>query len=126
MATGYRKPEPNLRRADPFQFQSRLQHAMALNHAFARALQQYRPRVSSRFKYAASGAGANVEKNVEKKPIQLAWKVRMCGSAKLQIFSSVALCSLSTAHENGRPWRSHLTEDGPGSKTLRYNARGLH
>ena len=78
--------------------------------------------MSSRFKYAASGAGANVEKKVEKKPIQLAWKVRMCGSAKLQIFSSVALCSLSTAHENGRPWRSHLSRDGQGLQTLRCNA----
>ena len=80
--------------------------------------------MSSRFKYAASGAGANVEKNVEKNPIQLAWNVRMCGSAKLQIFSSVALCSLSTAHENGRPWRSHLAEDAPAqkSKTLRCKA----
>ena len=68
--------------------------------------------MSSRFKYAASGAGANVEKKVEKKPIQLAWKVRMCGCLKLQICSSVALCSASTAHENGRPWRSHLSADG--------------
>ena len=83
---------------------------------FARALRQYRPRVSSRFKYAASGAGANVEKKVEKKPIQLAWKVRMCGCEKLQICSSVALCSASTAHLNGRPWRSHLKRDAPGLK----------
>merc|ERR1719337_222998 len=62
-----------------------------------------RERVSSRFRYAASGAGANVEKKVAKKPIQLAWKHRMCGSAKLQICSSVALCSASTAQRNGFP-----------------------
>ena len=70
---------------------------------FARALWQYRARVSSRFRYAASGAGANVEKKVAKKPIQLAWKHRMCGSAKLQICSSVAWCSASTAQRNGFP-----------------------
>ena len=67
--------------------------------------------MSSRFRYAASGAGANVEKKVAKKPIQLAWKHRMCGSAKLQICSSVALCSASTAHLNGRPYRSRLAGD---------------
>ena len=104
------------RGAYSFQSESQLQENKKLRHAFTRALRQYRPRVSSRFKYAASGAGANVEKKVEKKPIQLAWKVRMCGCEKLQICSSVALCSASTAHLNGRPWRSHLRRDAPSLK----------
>merc|ERR1719498_368962 len=52
---------------------------------------------------------ADKEKEKKKKTIQLAWNVRMCGCLKLQICSSVALCSASTAHENGRPCRSHGT-----------------
>ena len=105
-----------MRRLDPrdpasIQFQIRHHWETGFPHAFARALWPYRPRVSSRFRYAASGAGANVEKKVAKKPIQLAWKHRMCGSAKLQIWSSVALCSASTAHLKGFPYRSHLPGD---------------
>ena len=53
-----------------------------------------------------SGAAANVEKKVVKKPNQLAWNARMCGFEKLRMGITVALCSASTGTENGRPNRS--------------------
>ena len=52
--------------------------------------------VFSDLRTGASGAGANVEKNVEKKPSQLAWKARMCGLANEVSLIVFALCSLST------------------------------
>ena len=50
-----------------------------------------------------SGAAANVEKKVVKKPNHDAWKACMCGLLQLSSLSSVALCSASTWQLNARP-----------------------
>ena len=58
--------------------------------------ERLRPRVVAFLRTGASGAGAKVEKNVEKKPNHDAWKARMCGLLQLEITRRVALCSAST------------------------------
>ena len=48
----------------------------------------------------ASGAGAKVEKNVEKNENHEAWKARPCGLVQLKTLKVAALCSASTGTEN--------------------------
>merc|ERR1719201_1633053 len=55
-----------------------------------------KPSVLELVRTGASGAGAKVEKNVEKKPNHAAWNACMCGFLTLKRLIVLALCSVST------------------------------
>merc|ERR1719258_756046 len=64
------------------------------------------PRSGVRLRYGMIAAGANTEKNVEKKEIVEHQKARMCGSAHEQSWpapQTFALCSSSTGRTKVRP-----------------------
>jgi len=61
--------------------------------------------------YGIRGAGAKVEKKVEKKPSHARWKALMCGCAAVVTWSTVALCSASTGSANSRPTMSETPRE---------------